>query len=277
MPEKLNQEVCCTRQQRILESNFGCWLSDVNIRLIYLGDGGRNKVHHVIGVGFLFPTSTLPQAQPQPISFSSSYGLSSKATANKNCICVCTWFFVQWPLALQFWHAYRLIDSSPNIQYGTQSWLSWATLTQSESVVPAFPFPECPPSAVEDFRAPKSRPEANASAIDEHSGNPNHGLILRWTLYLFLVYRCLLALYRLFFLTLAENHNEQYVVSWRLYVQASLAMLVKALYAQCIEYINRLQYEQLSLPPPIERWNVLRWHIPCCSIAMLPAQTTSQK
>ncbi|OJJ89114.1 fungal specific transcription factor domain-containing protein [Aspergillus glaucus CBS 516.65] len=57
--------------------------------------------------------------------------------------------------------------------------------------------------------------QANASA-DEHSGSPNQGLIFRRSLYLFLVYRCLLALHRPFFLSLAENHNEQYVVSRRL-------------------------------------------------------------
>lgn len=66
--------------------------------------------------------------------------------------------------------------------------------------------------------------QANASA-DEHSGSPNQGLIFRRSLYLFLVYRCLLALHRPFFLSLAENHNEQYVVSRRLCVQASLAVL----------------------------------------------------
>jgi len=67
--------------------------------------------------------------------------------------------------------------------------------------------------------------QANTSAIDEHSGNPNQGLIFRRSLYLFLVYRCLLALHRPFFLSLAENHNEQYVVSRHLCVQASLAVL----------------------------------------------------
>lgn len=67
--------------------------------------------------------------------------------------------------------------------------------------------------------------QANASATDDHSDSLNQGLIFRRSLYLFLVYRCLLALHRPFFLSLAENYNEQYVVSRRLCVQASLAVL----------------------------------------------------
>lgn len=67
--------------------------------------------------------------------------------------------------------------------------------------------------------------QTNSSATDEHSDNLNQGLIFRRSLYLFLVYRCLLALHRPFFLNLAENHNERYVVSRRMCVQASLAVL----------------------------------------------------
>ncbi|PIG88744.1 hypothetical protein AARAC_000502 [Aspergillus arachidicola] len=50
-------------------------------------------------------------------------------------------------------------------------------------------------------------------------------LAFRQSLFLFLIYRCLLALHRPFFLSLAETRNETYSFSRQMCVQASLALL----------------------------------------------------
>lgn len=69
-----------------------------------------------------------------------------------------------------------------------------------------------------------SRPETTAEAVDSCPE-------FRRSFFLFLHYRCLLALHRPFFLKLAETLGEPYVFSRRVCVQSSLALLAQLEYS----------------------------------------------